>query len=114
MGDRTECDIDFVPIVAIKGQAIEDFIAKLTQVDTLVSWIFKVDGSSCNVGTTAGIKIVIPNQMTYEHSIQLQFTASYNMVEYKAKIHDLKLVKELGASIVKLRMDSKLVVRQSA
>lgn len=64
-------DVNFIPIVMIKEQAIEDFIEELAQVDTSATWIIEVDGSSCNAGPRVGIKIITRDQRTYENSIQL-------------------------------------------
>lgn len=80
MGDRTKHDIDFFPAVAIKRQKIEDFIVKLTQVDTSTTWPIEVDGLSCNVVARIGLRIITLGQRTYEHSILLQFVASNNVI----------------------------------
>lgn len=53
-------DINIVPTVTIKGQAITDFIAKLTQVDAMTTWVVEVDGSNCNTGEGVGIRIMTP------------------------------------------------------
>lgn len=49
----------------------------------------------------------------YEHSIRLNVQATYNVVEYEADIHELKIVKSLGVERVITLMDSQLIARRS-
>lgn len=47
--ELSEYDVNFINIVTIKGKAITDFIAELTQVDAATTWVVEVDGFSCSV-----------------------------------------------------------------
>jgi len=76
--ELSEYQIDYVLETAIKGQAVADFIAELTQVDETIPWRVEVDRSSCSTDAGIRIKIVTPDQRINEHSICLQFVASDN------------------------------------
>lgn len=65
-----------------------------------------MDGFNYNSRASICIKIITSDQRTYEHSIELHSVASNNVVEYEATIHGSKLVRALGALVVKLCIDS--------
>lgn len=69
--ELSEYNIDFVPTSTIKDQAIADFIVELTIMVFEATCVFEVDGSICNSGASIGLRIIIPDQRTYEHSICL-------------------------------------------
>lgn len=103
--ELSEYKIDYVPITAIKGQAIIDFIVELTQVDQSISWIVEVDVSRCSIGAAGlGIKFITPDQGIFEHFLLLQFATSNNVAKYEAVIHGFKIVRMLGVTMVKDRL----------
>ena len=47
-----------------------------------------------------------------KYGVQLQFVATNNEVEYEAVLASLRVARALGVKNVRLRFDSKLIVRQ--
>ena len=60
----------------------------------------------------AGVVIITPEGNTLKYGVQLQFLMTNNEAVYKAILIGLRVVKALGAKIVLLKSDSKLVIRQ--
>lgn len=61
-----------------------------------------MDDSSCNYRVGKEVRIIMPYQRIYEYSIHLQFSTSNNVAEYETTIHEMRIVKVIGASMVKL------------
>ena len=70
------------------------------------------DGSF--VAGLGGISIIMtsPKKDVLKYGVQLQFPATNNEVEYEAVLASLRIAKALGIKNLKLRIDSKLIVRQ--
>ena len=60
----------------------------------------------------AGVVIITPEGNTLKYGVQLQFLMTNNEAVYKAILIGLRVVKALGAKIVLLKSDSKLVIGQ--
>ncbi|CAL9000016.1 unnamed protein product [Prunus brigantina] len=108
-------DIHYHPRPAEKGQAVADFIFKLTPLleeqtrpeqlsapsNSLLTdgafdlksplWTLYVDGSK------ADLVLIEPNQTTIKYIIRFQFTTSNNETEYKTLLSGLWLAKEMRA-----------------
>uniref|UniRef100_A0A2N9EIR5 RNase H type-1 domain-containing protein n=1 Tax=Fagus sylvatica TaxID=28930 RepID=A0A2N9EIR5_FAGSY len=116
----SEFDIDYRPRIAIKAQALDDFIAEFTIKDDepkeedeqTSKWTTHIDGlSTKNAG---GIDIILesPEGDIIERVIRLQYTITNNEAEYEALLTGLKLAQILGATKLDIHSDSQLVVGQ--
>lgn len=94
-------DIRYMPRNLIKGQLLEDFMAKLTlsqgssirvcQV-RVKRWQVYVDSASNAKGSGMGIVMVSPKGLRMEKSLKLDFCASNNETKYEAFIVGLRAV----------------------
>ena len=111
-----EFDIQYVPRMAIKPQAIANFISKLTPLGdsngkhTEQWWSLHVDGSANAKGGGAGLILQSPDGRTFCHALHFRFKATNNEAEYEALLSGLKLVHELQVKSIEVFTDSQLVV----
>ena len=130
-----EFDIQFKPRVAIKAQALADFIVECTINDQEVGgqekenekdestekegmrpqkefWLLCFDGASKTNTSGAGLVLQSPEGFAIEYAIKLDFPTTNNEAEYEALIAGLGLAKMLRAKNLKICGDSRLVVSQ--
>ncbi|KAL5575798.1 hypothetical protein UlMin_017497 [Ulmus minor] len=117
-----EFDIQFKPRIAIKGQALADFIAeftytpemseKLTTQTQNSQWKLYVDGSSTETSSGAGIILVSPDGVKLSCAVRFKFKATNNQAEYEALLSGLRLAKKVSARHLTIYSDSQLVVSQ--
>ena len=71
-----------------------------------------IDGSS--VAGLKGVSIIVtsPEKDVLKYGVQLQFPTTNNKAEYEAVLTSLRITKALGIKNLKLRTNSKLVIRQ--
>nr|XP_023895551.1 uncharacterized protein LOC112007441 [Quercus suber] len=113
-------DIRYRPRNSVKGQILADFVAKFSPRGKgeivchveFSSWKVFVDGASNYTGASAGVVIVTPEGIRLEHSFKLRFRASNNEAKYEALLAELRTVSSLGAQVVEVYSDSRLVVSQ--
>ncbi|XP_074346976.1 uncharacterized protein LOC141685789 [Apium graveolens] len=91
-----EFDIKYEPQIAIKAQALEDFVVECTISDQEVG----------------GLILQSPEGFMIEYTLKLDFPTMNNEVEYKALIVGLGLAKAVRAKNLKIYGDSRLVVAQ--
>lgn len=120
----------------MKGQAVADFIAELTEREDLAieaeeevnetdgfvvthketaqnsQWNLFVNGSSCAKASGAGIILTGPGGLELEYALKFNFKASNNVAEYEALIAGLLMAADSGATDVNIFSDSQLVVNQ--
>nr|KYP38436.1 Transposon Ty3-G Gag-Pol polyprotein [Cajanus cajan] len=114
----TEYSLVFVPLRAIKGQVIVDFLvyhSKLIEEVyylTTKAWELFFDGSKHDLGTGIGLLIISPNGIPTKFSLRTKYGYSDNQVKYEALITRLNLLKELGAKNIIIWGDSQLVIKQ--
>ncbi|KAM1113485.1 hypothetical protein ACFX2B_045602 [Malus domestica] len=120
--------------MAIKAQALADFIAKFTPSlgdateqpndpskaaeHTLVAptspngdfWHLHVDGTSNYKSSRAGMVLITPNGSILEQAIALGFKASNNEAEYEALLAGLRMAKDLGMKKLVIHSDSQLII----
>jgi hypothetical protein len=95
-------DIEFIPWRAIKSQALVDFIAEWKDSDVRGindlpdHWVMYFDGSYTLKGAGAGVVLIPPEGDILKYAIQIEFSATNNIAEYKGLVTWLWLAKELG------------------
>jgi hypothetical protein len=95
-------DIEFIPRRAIKSQALMDFIAKSTDsglrgIDELPDhWMMYFNRSYTLKGVGAGVVLIPREGDILKYAIQLEFSATNNIVEYKGLVTGLRLAKDLN------------------
>ncbi|XP_024164072.1 uncharacterized protein LOC112171062 [Rosa chinensis] len=119
--ELSELYIDYKRRTAIRGQAVIDFIAELTesqpehttdvvsediiqhpeanQTRTQSRWNLYVDGSACSKACGAAIILAGPGGLNVEYALKFDFKASNNMEEYQAlidRVKDKQLAAYLG------------------
>jgi ribonuclease HI len=111
-------NIEFVPWQAIKYQALTHFIAEWTDSglwgigDLADHWAMYFDGSYTLKGAEAGIVLFPSEGDMMKYTIQIEFPATNNIVEYEGLVTGLPLAKELGIRWLLIQGDSQLVVKQ--
>ena len=111
-------ELTFQPQMAIKSQAVIDFIAEWTEVqrsaitEKLEYWTMYFNGSLMIEGTGAGIMLISPTGERLKYVLQIYFPTSNNAVEYEALFHGLGIAISLGIRQLAVRGDSELVVNQ--
>ena len=103
----------------MKGQVVFDFIVDHAMVESPQSyvdiepWKLYFDGSTHKDGTGVGILIISPDKIPTKFKYKIGGPpCSNNEAEYEALIAGLEALLELGATIVEIRGDSELVVKQ--
>ena len=71
-----------------------------------------VDGSSNINGSRARILLISLNEQVYEYGVRFEFSATNNMLGYKAILVGLCLAEALNAYHMQVYNDSRLVVDQ--
>jgi ribonuclease HI len=68
------------------------------------------DGSLKIDGAGAGVLFISPNKDELRYVLRLHFPASNNTAEYKAFLHGMRIVVELGVKHLYVYGDSALVI----
>ena len=114
----TEYSLTFMPLKAVKGQVVADFIVDHSiQVEDInyveiEPWKFYFDGSSHKDGTGVGVLIISPEKIPTTFKYKISGSCSNNEAEYEALITGLEILLELGATRVEIMGDSELVIKQ--
>jgi ribonuclease HI len=110
--------MSYAPRSVIKSQALPDFVAEWTEIQTPLAsiehetWIMYFDGSVMKEGAGLGRVFISPLSMRMEYLVRLHFPASNNAAEYDALINGLGISIELGIKRLEIRGDSELVMDQ--
>ena len=59
-----------------------------------------------------GLVLVLPEKITIEKSLRLNFSATNNEAEYEVLLRGMVMVQKMGEKAVRVFSDSKLVVGQ--
>jgi hypothetical protein len=87
---------------AIKAQALSDFLAEWTEMQTtpkereMEYWAINFDGSLQLQGAVAGILVISPKGGSFKYDMQMHFSTSNNVAEYEALLHGLRIAMALG------------------
>jgi ribonuclease HI len=112
-------DIVYKPRIVIKAQALSNFMAEWTKIQTppkereLEYWTINFDGSLQHQGAGAGILVTSPKGEIFKNVLQMHFPASNNAAEYEALLHGLRIAMALDIRRLKVLGDSMLVVNQA-
>ncbi|XP_057801138.1 uncharacterized protein LOC131016432 [Salvia miltiorrhiza] len=105
-------DVEYEPRMAIKAQALADFIQETTRRPVQEFWIAFVDGSVTKEGCGIRVYIVSPSSEVYQFVIKFTCKMSNNEAEYEAVVRGAHILSELRAECVIIRTDSQLVAQQ--
>jgi hypothetical protein len=110
-------DIIYKPRIAIIAQALSDFAAEWTEMQThpkereLEYWTINFDGSLQLQG--AGILVTSPKGESFKYVLEMHFLASNNASKYEALLHGLRIATALGIRRLKVLRDLLLVINQT-
>ncbi|XP_057786804.1 uncharacterized protein LOC131004199 [Salvia miltiorrhiza] len=105
-------EVDYEPMMAIKAQALVDFIQETTRHPVQEFWVAFVDGSVTKEGCGIGVYIISPGSEVYQFAIKFTCKMSNNEAEYEAVVRAAHILSELRAECVIIRIDSQLVAQQ--
>ena len=126
-------DIKYMPHTSIKGQVLADLVAEFAEypeemergseklgerlvgvasVQGLPPWELYVDGTANQRGSGVGLVLVLPDKITIEKSLMLNFSATNNEGKYETLLMGMVMVQKMGGKAAKVFSDSKLVVGQ--
>lgn len=113
--ELSEYDLQFHPRIAIKAQALADFLAKLPNLELLnstgkseseVVWQVFVDGFSGGGGSRVEVLLIAPSREETRIAFRLNFKSCNNETEYEAVLLGLQAAKAVGATRVHINSDS--------
>jgi len=110
--------LDFQSNTTVKSQALVDFIAEWMDLnappspDVFDHWSMFFDGLLNINGAGAEILFISPNNDKLRYVLRILFSASNNVNEYEACLHDIRLAIELGVKRLYVYDDSALVINQ--
>ncbi len=111
-------ELTFQPRMAIKSQALIDFITEWIEVQTLAItekleyWTMYFDSSLMIEGTGAGIMLISPTGERLKYVLQIYFPVSNNATEYEALLHGLRIAISLSIRRLAVHEDFELVINQ--
>ncbi|XP_075633764.1 uncharacterized protein LOC142606267 [Castanea sativa] len=117
--ELSEFDIRYQSRIAIKAQALVDFIVEFTPshgglegLDDSKTWVVYVDGLSTL--HTGGIGVILKSSKgdKFKYAARLQYQTTNNKVEYEALLKGLELAKSIGAESIVVQGDSQLIMGQ--
>jgi hypothetical protein len=95
-------DIIYKQRTTIKAQALSDFVAEWTDIQSppkereLEYWTINFDGSLQLHGVGVGILLTSPKRVSFKYVLQMHFPVSNNAAEYEALLHGLRIDTTLG------------------
>ncbi|XP_073305835.1 uncharacterized protein [Primulina huaijiensis] len=107
-----EYDIEYKPRVAIKAQALSDFLFEMVQPDEEEVWRVFVDGASSLAGYGVGVVIISPLGEKIKLTLRIDSRITNNEAEYEAVLAGIRAAQEIGPSRVILYSDSQLITQQ--
>ena len=100
--ELSQFDIEYHPKIAIRTQALADFIIEFTFTDKenpnheAKRWTIQIDGLSAQRRGGVGVVITTPDREVLKYGVQLKFPATNNEVEYESILTGLRLGRVLG------------------
>jgi hypothetical protein len=112
-------DIVYKPRIAIKAQALSDFVTEWIETQTppkereLEYWTINFDGFLQPQGVRVGILVISHKGESFKYILQIYFLASSNAGKYEALLHGLRIVTTLNIHRLRVLRDSLLIVNQA-
>ncbi|XP_073016710.1 uncharacterized protein [Primulina eburnea] len=107
-----EYDIEYKPRLAIKAQALSDFLSEMIQPAEEERWRVFVDGASCLVGCGVGVVIISPSGEKIKLAVKIGSRVTNNEAEYEAVLAGVRAAREIEAARIILYSDSQLITQQ--
>ncbi|XP_075479421.1 uncharacterized protein LOC142520304 [Primulina tabacum] len=107
-----EYDIEYKPRVAIKAQALSDFLSEMIQPGEEEVWKVSVDGASSLMGCGVGVVLVSPLGEKVKLALRIDSRITNIEAEYEAVLAGIRAAREVGASRIILYSDSQLITQQ--
>ncbi|XP_073067283.1 uncharacterized protein [Primulina eburnea] len=107
-----EHDIEYKPRVAIKAQALSDFLSEMIQPNKEEVWRVFVDGASSLAGCGVGVVIISPLGEKIKLASRIDSRVTNNEAEYEAVLAGIRAAREVNASRIILYSDSQLITQQ--
>ena len=111
----SQFDIKYRPRIAIKAQALANFITKFTLPNPDLEAEYWTMCANCSsIASLEGISVIVtsPEKDVLKYRVQLQFPTMNNKAEYEEILTSLRITKALEVKNLKLRTKSKLIVGQ--
>jgi ribonuclease HI len=111
-------NIDFMPRIAIKSQAVVDVMAEWrenqlpTPTERPEHWVMYFDGSLKLEGVGAGVLLISPTGEQLKYVLLIFWKVSNNEAEYEALLHGLRLATSLCIKRLLVYGDSAVVINQ--
>lgn len=97
--ELNQFEIEYKPQIAIKAQALANFVAEFTMMDPdpkAKYWTIHVDGSLAVGVGGVGMILIFLGKDVLKYRVQLQFLVTKNEAKYEAILTNLKVAKALG------------------
>ncbi|GJV66891.1 reverse transcriptase domain-containing protein [Tanacetum coccineum] len=102
--------ISFIPINAIKGQVLADFLSDAPEGEAEEEY-FRMPEVPPE-GSGAGLVLIGPSGLEYTYALRLTFVSTNNEAEYEALLAGLRIARKMKVSGIEVKVDSKLVANQ--
>ncbi|XP_075496471.1 uncharacterized protein LOC142533545 [Primulina tabacum] len=107
-----EYDIEYKPRVAIKAQALSDFLSEMVQPEEEEVWRVFVDGASNLSECGVGVVIIAPLGEKIKLALRIDSRVTNNEAEYEVVLAGIRTAQDIGASRIILYSDSQLITQQ--
>ncbi|XP_073017329.1 uncharacterized protein [Primulina eburnea] len=107
-----EYDIEYKLRVAIKKQALSDFLSEMVQPDEEEVWRVFVDEASSLAGCGVGVVVITPLGEKIKLALRIDSSVTKNEAEYEAVLAGIRAAREVGASQIIFYSDSQLITQQ--
>ncbi|XP_073312447.1 uncharacterized protein [Primulina huaijiensis] len=104
-----EYDIEYKPRVAIKAQALSDFLSEMAQLDEEEVWRVFVDGASSLAGCGVGVVIVSLTGERFKLAVRIDSRVTNNEAEYEAVLACIRAAQEIGIKGVYEAKDDRML-----
>ena len=114
--ELSQFDVEYRPRIAIKAQALTDFITEFTTPEDANNqedlWTINTNGLSTQKGGRTGIVITSPDKDVLKYGAQLKFLITNNEAEYEALLIGLRISRALRVEKIVLKSNSSLIIGQ--
>ena len=108
--ELSQFDVEYRPRIAIKAQALTDFITEFTTPEDANNqkdlWMINTDGLSIQKGGRVGIVITSPDKDVLKYGAQLKFLITNNEAECEALLIGLRISRAFRVEKIVLKSNS--------